>query len=85
MQNRRSTIDRRFGCINLRVNLCAVLAPPGKQIGREIRCGATLARGAGRQRLRIELGLDRLAMVMHAIPDIRMLIENDVRFLSHFK
>ena len=30
-------------------------------------------------------GLDRLAMVLHAIPDIRLLVENDVRFLSQFK
>ena len=42
--------------------LGAVLAPPGKQIGREIRRGLALARGAGRQRLRIEFRLDRLTV-----------------------
>ncbi|MGF1655664.1 MAG: phenylalanine--tRNA ligase subunit alpha [Verrucomicrobiales bacterium] len=30
------------------------------------------------------LGLDRLAMVLYQIPDIRMLIENDLRFLRQF-
>ncbi len=30
-------------------------------------------------------GLDRLAMVLHAVPDIRLLVENDVRFLGQFK
>ncbi len=29
-------------------------------------------------------GLDRLAMIMAGVPDIRMLIENDQRFLSQF-
>jgi phenylalanyl-tRNA synthetase alpha chain len=29
-------------------------------------------------------GLDRLAMIMGALPDIRLLIENDVRFLGQF-
>ena len=30
------------------------------------------------------LGLDRLAMIMHGITDIRHLIDNDVRFLQQF-
>ena len=30
------------------------------------------------------LGLDRLAMILHSITDIRHLIENDARFLSQF-
>lgn len=30
------------------------------------------------------LGLDRLAMILHGITDIRHLIENDVRFLNQF-
>ena len=30
------------------------------------------------------LGLDRLAMILHGITDIRHLIENDVRFLGQF-
>lgn len=30
------------------------------------------------------LGLDRLAMILHSITDIRHLIENDVRFLAQF-
>ena len=30
-------------------------------------------------------GLDRLAMILSGIPDIRALIENDVRFLSQFR
>jgi phenylalanyl-tRNA synthetase alpha chain len=30
------------------------------------------------------LGLDRLAMILHGITDIRHLIENDTRFLSQF-
>jgi phenylalanyl-tRNA synthetase alpha chain len=30
------------------------------------------------------MGLDRLAMVMWGIEDIRLLIENDVRFLAQF-
>ena len=29
-------------------------------------------------------GLDRLAMCMAALPDIRLLIENDLRFLAQF-
>jgi phenylalanyl-tRNA synthetase alpha chain len=30
------------------------------------------------------LGLDRLAMILHGITDIRHLIENDARFLAQF-
>lgn len=30
------------------------------------------------------MGLDRLAMILHGIPDLRLLIENDVRFLGQF-
>jgi phenylalanyl-tRNA synthetase alpha chain len=30
------------------------------------------------------LGLDRLAMILHGITDIRHLIDNDVRFLTQF-
>ena len=30
------------------------------------------------------MGLDRLAMIMYGIPDLRLLIENDVRFLQQF-
>lgn len=31
------------------------------------------------------MGLDRLAMITYGIPDLRLLIENDVRFLSQFQ
>jgi phenylalanyl-tRNA synthetase alpha chain len=31
------------------------------------------------------MGIDRIAMLLHQIPDIRMLSENDVRFLEQFK
>ena len=31
------------------------------------------------------MGLERLAMIMWGIPDIRMLIENDTRFLARFR
>ncbi len=31
------------------------------------------------------LGLDRLAMILYGIPDLRLLIENDIRFLSQFR
>jgi phenylalanyl-tRNA synthetase alpha chain len=30
------------------------------------------------------IGIDRLAMLRYQIPDIRLLYENDVRFLSQF-
>ncbi|MEM6278795.1 MAG: phenylalanine--tRNA ligase subunit alpha [Verrucomicrobiota bacterium] len=30
------------------------------------------------------MGIDRLAMIMYGIPDLRLLIENDVRFLKQF-
>ena len=30
------------------------------------------------------MGIDRLAMITYGIPDLRLLIENDVRFLSQF-
>jgi phenylalanyl-tRNA synthetase alpha chain len=30
------------------------------------------------------LGIDRIAMMRYAIDDLRLLIENDVRFLSQF-
>jgi phenylalanyl-tRNA synthetase alpha chain len=30
------------------------------------------------------IGVDRVAMLLHGIPDIRLLLENDVRFLSQF-
>ncbi len=31
------------------------------------------------------MGLDRLAMILYGIPDLRLLIENDVRFLQQFR
>jgi phenylalanyl-tRNA synthetase alpha chain len=30
------------------------------------------------------MGLDRLAMILYGLPDLRLLIENDVRFLKQF-
>lgn len=29
-------------------------------------------------------GLERLAMILYGVPDIRMFVENDQRFLSQF-
>ena len=31
------------------------------------------------------LGIERIAMLIYQIPDIRLLFENDVRFLNQFK
>ena len=31
------------------------------------------------------LGIDRIAMLLHQIDDIRLLSENDIRFLDQFK
>ena len=31
------------------------------------------------------MGIDRIALLLHQIPDIRMLSENDLRFLEQFK
>jgi phenylalanyl-tRNA synthetase alpha chain len=31
------------------------------------------------------VGIDRIAMLLHQITDIRLLSENDVRFLEQFK
>ena len=31
------------------------------------------------------MGIDRIALLLHQIPDIRMFSENDIRFLEHFK
>jgi phenylalanyl-tRNA synthetase alpha chain len=31
------------------------------------------------------MGIDRIALLLHQIPDIRMLSENDIRFLQQFK
>jgi phenylalanyl-tRNA synthetase alpha chain len=30
------------------------------------------------------LGIDRLAMLKHGVPDLRLLFENDLRFLGQF-
>ena len=30
------------------------------------------------------MGVERIAMILYGIPDIRMLYENDVRFLEQF-
>jgi phenylalanyl-tRNA synthetase alpha chain len=30
------------------------------------------------------MGVERIAMILHGIPDIRMLYDNDVRFLNQF-
>ena len=30
-------------------------------------------------------GLDRLAMILTGVPDVRMLVENDVRLLAQFR
>jgi phenylalanyl-tRNA synthetase alpha chain len=30
------------------------------------------------------LGLERIAMLRHGIPDLRMFLENDLRFLEQF-
>ncbi len=29
-------------------------------------------------------GIDRLAQILHAIPDMRVLLDNDLRFVSQF-
>src|SRR5260370_27003701 len=63
--SRRSTINRRLGnFLSSGFSLCAVLAAPWKQGGREIRRGAPLAPTAGRERLWIEICLDQLAIEM---------------------
>lgn len=31
------------------------------------------------------LGIERIAMIKYGIPDMRMLFENDIRFLKQFK
>ena len=63
--NRRSTINRRPGnFLSSGCSLCAVLATPWKQGGREIRRGAPLALTAGRERLWIGIRLDHLAIEM---------------------
>ena len=31
------------------------------------------------------MGIERIAMLLYQIPDIRMFYENDVRFLEQFK
>jgi phenylalanyl-tRNA synthetase alpha chain len=31
------------------------------------------------------MGIDRIALLLYQIPDIRMLSENDMRFLEQFK
>jgi phenylalanyl-tRNA synthetase alpha chain len=31
------------------------------------------------------MGIDRIALLLHQISDIRLLSENDIRFLSQFK
>jgi len=31
------------------------------------------------------LGLERIAMLIYQIPDIRLFFENDIRFLNQFK
>jgi phenylalanyl-tRNA synthetase alpha chain len=31
------------------------------------------------------MGIDRIALLLHQIPDIRLLSENDLRFLEQFK
>ena len=36
-------------------------------------------------RLAFGVGIDRIAMLLHQIGDIRLLSENDVRFLEQFK
>jgi phenylalanyl-tRNA synthetase alpha chain len=33
----------------------------------------------------IGMGIERIAMLLYQIPDIRMFYENDVRFLEQFK
>ena len=30
------------------------------------------------------LGIDRIAMLKHGVPDLRLLFENDLRFLEQF-
>jgi phenylalanyl-tRNA synthetase alpha chain len=30
-------------------------------------------------------GLDRIAMIRHGVPDLRLLFENDLRFLEQFR
>jgi len=37
-----------------------------------------------RSRLRFGMGIERIAMLRHGISDIRLLFENDIRFLSQF-
>jgi phenylalanyl-tRNA synthetase alpha chain len=30
------------------------------------------------------MGIERIAMLRHAVPDLRLLFDNDVRFLAQF-
>ena len=45
------------------------------------RCGIDPSRHTG---FAFGMGLDRLAMLRFGIPSIRILFENDPRFLEHF-
>ena len=38
----------------------------------------------GQRRARRELGVERIAMLKHGIPDLRLYYENDLRFLEQF-
>jgi phenylalanyl-tRNA synthetase alpha chain len=31
------------------------------------------------------MGIERIAMLKHGLPDLRMLFDNDVRFLEQFR
>ncbi len=45
-------------------------------------CGIDTSEYSG---LAFGFGIDRLAMIKYGIPDMRLLFENDIRFLSQFK
>ena len=51
-------------------------------------CSASWSRTAttpsGYQGFAFGFGIDRIAMLRHGVPDLRMMFENDLRFLEQF-
>ena len=70
------------GCVHINnksVGSSAYLDPPSQPLPG---CGIDSKEYSG---FAFGMGIDRIALLLHQISDIRLLSENDVRFLEQFK
>ena len=82
---RVSTSRERFavvcGAPTARMGLRAAFAPPGATLPGGRAVGYDPEEWTG---FAFGMGIERIAMLRHGVPEIRLFLENDVRFLRQF-